>query len=198
MIRLALLLLLVPANCFAAPPSWCVRVFCHKDNDGVVDYAGSGVLIKTDLVVTNYHVVANMKTFVVLFPDWESVEGTVVKFDKDVDLALIKIKDTHRKTVPVATSVAKGRMVKVYGYGQGIYKAGLGYVWAFAGTKTNQFCFFYVDDHQARPGDSGGPVVDLSGKLVGITRGQAPNMTLAVRFEEVQKLVTALKKEKKK
>jgi len=192
-----LLLLLIPTSCLAGPPPWCVRVFCHKDNDGIVDFTGSGVLIETDLVVTNYHVIRGKKTFQVMFPDWESVDGTVVKYDKDVDLALIKIPESYRNTAPVGKLVRQGLIVKGHGYGQGIYKNGVGVVTSFAGTLTNPFCFFYISGHQARPGDSGGPVANTSGKVIGIASGAGPDTTLAIKFEEVEKLVAAYKKEKK-
>src|SRR3954451_11504403 len=70
---------------------------------------GSGAVIADDLVVTNAHVVAGSKHPTVLrHPDGEAFDATVVAFDPDRDVALLRVPGIDRPALPLGDSFGVG------------------------------------------------------------------------------------------
>src|SRR5207237_1813828 len=81
---------------------------------------GSGAVIADDLVVTNAHVVAGSKSPTVLrYPDGDALDATVVAFDPDRDVALLRVPGIDRPALPLGDSFGVGGVGAVVGHPYG-------------------------------------------------------------------------------
>jgi S1-C subfamily serine protease len=132
---------------------------------------GSGFLLTSDgYIITNQHVVGNLKRAHVIFQDGKKADGTVVARDAKRDVALIKIDPPGvqpLKVNPVDLAV-----------GAEVYAVGAPKEKKLAGTVTKGIVSAYRHfdgvrwiqaDAAINPGNSGGPLVDSKGRVVGIT-----------------------------
>src|SRR5512136_3468614 len=137
---------------------------------------GSGVIIDAaGLVVTNNHVIEGADEVKVSLADKREFEATLVLKDPRTDLAVLRIKDGHER-FPVldfadSDALQVGDVVLAignpFGVGQTVTH---GIVSALARTQVgiSDYRFFIQTDAAINPGDSGGALVDLTGKLIGI------------------------------
>ncbi|MGL9718297.1 MAG: Do family serine endopeptidase [Wolbachia sp.] len=135
---------------------------------------GSGFIIDTSgIIVTNYHVINNAQDIVVTMDDNTDFKAKVVGYDIKTDLAVLKI-NANRKLASVAfgnsDKARVGDEVIVIGNPFGVgSSATAGIISAIArdisaGT-TNEFI---QTDAALNRGNSGGPLFDLNGKVIGI------------------------------
>lgn len=161
---------------------------------------GSGTIISADgLVVTNQHVVDSGKTFRVTLSDKREVAATLVGEDRMTDLAVLRISMDELKGTPlpaIATwgdsdTLKVGDYVMAMGAPYGLSRSvSLGIVSnterVFASqsgddiadqefdadTSADIFTRWLQHDALILPGNSGGPLVNLRGEVVGVnTRG---------------------------
>ena len=139
---------------------------------------GAGVIWDEDgLVLTNHHVVAGgrrgVKVKVALY-DGQAFDAEVVKGGRDLDLALLRIEDApgDLPAVPLGDSDALrvGGLVYAIGHPWGRLGAvtagivsGLGVVQGPGGRAR-----YIQSDVALAPGNSGGPLLNAQGKVVGI------------------------------
>ncbi|HUP27507.1 MAG TPA: trypsin-like peptidase domain-containing protein [Chloroflexia bacterium] len=140
--------------------------------------AGAGIIWRADgAVLTNYHVVADGDAPVnVLLPDGREYDAEVVNFNPTLDLALLKLnaEDLPAALVADSTRLRVGELVFAYGHpwGQrdvvtaGIV-SGLGTV-PIPGSGGRE-AQYLRSDVKVAPGNSGGPMLDAYGAVVGIT-----------------------------
>ncbi len=140
-------------------------------NSVVVVYAetgvGSGFSIKENLVITNAHVVGDSKIVAVVLYDGTNIEGTVIKTDEVKDLALIRV---DKSLVPLKISEeSKGVGQEVYAIGAPKdmpYTLTKGIISAL-GRKIGQNTYIQIDA-SVNSGNSGGPLVNDEGDVLGI------------------------------
>jgi S1-C subfamily serine protease len=161
----------IPASAADVPPPQAVRVVV-QDKDGMFS-AGTGTLIREDLIITNDHVVrdrAKNGTITVKFPSGLICEGKVVKTDKVWDLAAIRIEKVDVTPILLGDRPAAGDVITVGGYGSGDYKSTSGELWAYV-SPGEEFAFDVMEVKAlVRNGDSGGGMT-VDGKLVGVLFG---------------------------
>jgi serine protease Do len=157
-------------------PDFFDRFFDSPDNAPDAERSlGSGVIVdKKGFILTNDHVIDQAtKIQVALDGDSSHYSARVVGFDKDTDLAVIKIEADH--DLPVAKlgnsdGVQVGDWVLAFGSPFGLNStvtAGI----VSAKDRSNvghQFQRFIQTDAAINPGNSGGPLVSLSGEVIGI------------------------------
>lgn len=177
----ATLFLVVPA--VGQTPEGCVRVYVNEDADQMPDAFGSGALISPTQVLTNWHVVKdrrrdrrnNDRAVEVRFPDGSRSFAAVVQQDETWDVALLQIHKVEHEPFPIGKRPDTGDEVTVQGFGWDYeYKPQTGLVsdtWMYPSNRINEADFFQVDKVRARQGDSGGPMTDPDGNLVGILYG---------------------------
>lgn len=137
---------------------------------------GSGVLVRADgVVITNDHVIKQAKQIKVVLSDGREFEADVVVRDVRTDLAALKLK-TKDKNLPFlelrdADGLQVGDIVLAvgnpFGFGQTVT---MGIVSGLARTEVGikDFRSFIQTDAAVNPGNSGGPLITLDGRVVGI------------------------------
>ncbi|WP_188463919.1 S1C family serine protease [Bizionia arctica] len=148
-----------------------------KSNVVTKDGLGSGFMISDRLIITAAHVVTVPEKINVLFPDGDIIPATVVSSYKTADIALIKLFRPRINPVTVklgdSDSLKIGERIFVIGapYGQGASLSS-GYVSGIRkqGTGKNPFSNteFIQTDAAINTGNSGGPMFNLKGEVVGI------------------------------
>ena len=144
-----------------------------KERKGVVG-SGSGFLISADgLIVTNKHVAGSGKGMMVKFTDGTQRSAEVVAIDDEQDLALIRVKsDTPFSFVQLSAydNPKDGSNVIIMGYPS---PERFGYTvkttqGAVASGNNPRGGYDITLDARANPGNSGGPVYDNLGHVMGV------------------------------
>lgn len=187
------LAMFAPAVAADTPIPQAVRVVV-QDTDGAFS-AGTGTLIRSDLIITNNHVVrdrARGGTITVKFPDGLIYAGKVVKTQKVWDLAAIRIESVSVTPLPLGDRQATGVMITVGGYGSGDYKASTGELTAFyLHNNASSYRGTLEVNTTVRSGDSGGAMV-RNGKLVGVLWGCDSTNTYGTCISQVKKFLEGI------
>lgn len=134
---------------------------------------GTGFFVSWDgHLVTNHHVVRAASRVQVRLDDGQLLEAEIVTADKHNDLALLRV-DAIREPIPLRRDhgLSKGQEVFALGYplvtlqGQEV-KANFGRVNALSGVRGDER--FAQIDVPIQPGNSGGPLVNQRGEVVGV------------------------------
>ncbi len=136
---------------------------------------GSGVIIDADgHIVTNHHVVGTADVVEVRLADGTKLTGTVIGKDPDTDLAVIKI-STERvlRSAPLGDSdqVKVGQWALAVGNPFGLDRTvTLGVISGVGreNIKLSRYENFIQTDSSIFPGNSGGPLFNLRGEVIGI------------------------------
>jgi S1-C subfamily serine protease len=146
-------------------------------------YDGSGVTVAADTVITNAHVVAGADSVEVQRPDGTVREGRVVRFDPDRDLAVLEVPELGQTPLSLGPAEIPGDGVSI------------GYP---GGQREPRVAPLRIDDRRTatgrdiygspgrersvlflaaelRQGDSGSPVIDTAGRVVGIVFAISPD-----------------------
>jgi S1-C subfamily serine protease len=139
---------------------------------------GSGFPVAADLVVTNAHVVAGSRRHEVLTNKGQRATATVVYFDPNHDLALLSVPDLPVRPLRLAGAPARqGQRAVVLGYPAGGPQKLIGAevvqrvqpeapdIYARPQASRRDI---YVLHARVRKGVSGGPVVDVRGRPLGV------------------------------
>lgn len=137
--------------------------------------AGSGVVVDGDegFIVTNHHVVDGADTISVGLQDGRIFEATLIGSDQRTDIALLQIDAERLTDVPLADAEALrvGDYVVAignpFGLGQTV-TSGIISALGRAGLNDENYEDFIQTDAAINVGNSGGALVDLNGRLVGI------------------------------
>ena len=145
----------------------------QNHGDQVVRGIGSGFIVKSDgMVLTNAHVVQNASEVTVKLTDKREYRAKVVGMDKDTDVAVLKIDAKDLPTVKIgdANKLQVGEWVLAIGSPFGFENsATAGIVSARARSLPGEgYVPFIQTDAAVNPGNSGGPLFDLAGEVVGI------------------------------
>lgn len=149
-------------------------------------FGGTGFAISTNgYILTNLHIINGADSLYVQNSKGESFKVKSVYTDPQNDIAILKISDKHFSnlssipyTIKRSTS-SIGEMVYTLGYPKDDAVLGEGYVSSkngFVGDTTQ-----YQVAISVNPGNSGGPVLDNNGNLVGIISGK-PDQTEGAAF----------------
>ena len=136
---------------------------------------GSGFIIdaKKGYIVTNYHVIKNADEVIVVLSDDTEIEAKVVGFDDRTDVALLKIKtDAPLQEVKFGNSdnVRVGDWVLAIGNPFGLGgTVTAGIVSARArDISANVYVDYIQSDVSINRGNSGGPMFNMNGEVIGI------------------------------
>lgn len=165
-------------------------------------YNGTGFLIDAKgYLVTNAHVVRNAKTVVVQNKKGDNFNAKVIYTDFAKDLVILKIEDDSFKSllnVPygiskMATDLAEP--VFTLGYPRNEIVYGQGYLSAKTGLNGDSLsCQITI---AANPGNSGGPVLNQNGEVIGILSTRqvsAEGVVFAIQSKYIHSVLNELKK----
>lgn len=144
------------------------------------------------LVLTNAHVAERHSPLVTL-PDGTTLPARILASDPSRDLAALAVEATGLPTIPIGKSrgLRPGQMVLAMGYPWGVVGAVTVGVVVNVGSELAEAPWpgreWVVVNLHLRPGYSGGPLVDVQGRLVGInTMMTGPDVGLAVPVHVVK------------
>ena len=153
---------------------------------------GAGILWAPDLVVTNAHV-ARAPCVRVGLADDRQVEARLVAADRRADLALLRLPRVGLAPAALADSDALrvGALVVALGHPLGLRTTlTAGVVHAFAPSLPGGRRWIHADLRLA-PGNSGGPLADTAGQIVGINTMIAGGLALAIPINDVRRFVVS-------
>jgi len=154
---------------------------------------GSGVLWPPGHVVTNAHVVRGSHAGVRLV-DGRRLEGRVIARDVAADLALLRVSGSG---IPAATIAGPGTahvgaLVVAVGHPLGVRGAlTVGIIHAIGPQQIGGRSWIQADVSLAR-GNSGGPLADASGHVVGLNTMVAGTLALAIPMSDVAQFARAV------
>jgi len=173
-----------------------VRVMA-ADRDGFS--LGSGTLVAVSdhhgLVVTNWHVVRDAAgPIVVAFPSGFRSAASVLRTDRDWDLAALAIWRPNVPPVPLANLPPQpGEPLTIAGYGSGQYRMMTGRCTQYVSPGRNQPFEMVELSAPARQGDSGGPIFNGRGELAGVLFGTASGQTSGSYCGRVRMFLTSVR-----
>lgn len=156
-------------------------VSIQRSREGRGSGAGSGVVITPDgYLLTNQHVVERAKRVRIAFVDGRSVEGEVVGEDVATDLAVVRALAAGLPSANVLTTAPRvGQLVVAVGNPFGFQSTVSAGVVSALGRSLRSRKGRLIEgivQHTAplNPGNSGGPLVDTLGRVVGINTAIIP------------------------
>ena len=152
---------------------------------------GAGVLWAPDLVVTNAHV-AGAARVLIGFADDRQVEASLVVVDSRADLALLRVPTVEIAPAAWTDSDALrvGALVAAVGHPLGLRRTlTAGVVHGFPPSRSGGR--WIQADLRLAPGNSGGPLADTTGRVVGINTMIAGGLALAIPINDVRRFVAA-------
>jgi len=153
---------------------------------------GAGVLWPRGCVVTNAHV-ARRSVMAVRLVDGRRLEGRLLARDGSSDLALLRVAGTGMPAAPIADSDAArvGALVVAMGHPLGVRGALTAGIIHAIGPITPGGRAWIQADVRLAPGNSGGPLADASGRVMGLNAMVAGALALAIPMAHVERFVRA-------
>ncbi len=160
---------------------------------------GSGFLIDPKgYIITNAHVLKGSGA-VVVNSKGQEFNATIANIDLEKDLAILKINDQDYeplKSLPYSIRRANtdlGEQIFTLGYPRNDIVYGEGYLSARTGYNSDSLT--YQVQISANPGNSGGPVFNNNGEVIGVLstrQAQAEGVTFAVKSKNIFRMVDEL------
>ncbi len=142
--------------------------------------SGSGVITTEDgLILTAAHVVQGAEELLVVFPDGKQVPGKVLGANYSKDIAMVKIAKSGKwpyAEMGTSEDLAAGDWVVALGHSAG-FDASRPPPVRFGRVISEGPGNFLTTDCTLIGGDSGGPLFDLSGRIVGIHSSIGQSLT---------------------
>lgn len=166
-------------------------------------YGGTGFAVSGNgYIVTNYHVVAGADSVYVQNNKGEAFKAVSVFEDISSDLAVLKIADSTFKSQPLPYALkpqnAKlGEEVFTMGFPRDEIVYGKGYISAKTGFNGDTTA--YQVSIPVNPGNSGAPLLDNQGDVVGIVTGKqttSDGIAFAVKSAHLKRLLDEMPKDK--
>lgn len=133
---------------------------------------GSGfVIAEGGYIVTNAHVMEGAKAATIVTYDGQIHKVSIIGQDSKMDIALLKIGETNYKplTLENSNNVQVGEKVIAIGNPLGLqFSVSEGIISAVNRRGTNGLNNYIQTDASLNPGNSGGPLIDVNGRVVGI------------------------------
>jgi len=178
----------------------------------VKEGSGSGFVWDEDgHVVTNYHVVSGSERFRVRFPSGLAYPAELIGAAPDYDLAVLKVEAEreHPKPLPLGRSseLRVGQhcfaIGSPFGYEQTLTTGVISALERSIQSQSNLAIHGVIQtDAAVNPGNSGGPLLDSSGRLIGVNTaiatatGANTGVSFAVPVDTVNRIVPRILKEK--
>lgn len=158
---------------------------------------GSGVIYKSNgYIITNAHVVEEIKNLTVILSDGTTLPGTVLYSDKKADLAVVKVNKIGLKAIKMAEfeDIASGKTAIAIGTPISMSlrnSVTKGIISSPAVSLYDSYYRLIQTDTTINPGNSGGALINTKGELIGITSSKyagvgIENLAFAIPIDTVQ------------
>jgi S1-C subfamily serine protease len=160
---------------------------------------GTGFIVTDDgLIVTNYHVIDDGGPISVLKFDRTTVPARIIGTDPIRDLALLKITGVGYKELKLGKSdeLSVGNKVIAIGNPLGLsFSVTEGIISALNREGANNLREYIQTDVPLNPGNSGGPLININGKVVGINNfkvGGSEGLGFALESNSIRETINKI------
>ena len=157
----------------------------------------TGIALDAETILTAAHVIEDEDNIGVVLPGGAESKAELLGYDPNSDLAVLKLADGGATPAETANGVAVGELVLSLGRPFGEIQASLGTLSAKGGPSQNHrggmLEGHYRTDATPYPGFSGGPLINVSGQVVGINTSGL-GMPIAIPISIALKIAETLKK----
>ncbi|PQV51976.1 DegQ family serine endoprotease [Paraburkholderia sp. BL21I4N1] len=169
-----------------------------EQNSGV----GSGFILSADgYVMTNAHVVDDADTIYVTLTDKREFKAKLIGVDDRTDVAVVKISAANLPTITIGDSnkVRVGEWVVAIGSPFGLENTVTAGIVSAKGRDTGDYLPFIQTDVAVNPGNSGGPLINMQGEVIGINSqiysrtGGFMGISFAIPIDEAMRVADQLK-----
>lgn len=184
----------------------CLRESFDEGKRVTQEVSGSGVLMSADgEVLTNWHVIDKATEVRCLLYDGTHYNADILGSDKDIDLALIHLRrEAGAEPLPHASLADSSELT------EGDFVMAMGAPWGMSRSvsigiissvrrylpENSEYSLWLQTDAAISPGNSGGPLVNTEGEVVGInTRGvmEGGDMGFSVPSDTIRMLLPRLR-----
>jgi len=170
--------------------------------DEVPRGVGSGFVISSDgYVMTNHHVVDGADEIYVTLADKREFRGKLIGSDRRTDVALVKIEVADLPRLPIGDSrkLRVGEWVIAIGSPFGFDSTVTAGIVSAKSRDTGEYLPFIQTDVAVNPGNSGGPLLNMAGEVVGINSqiysrtGGFMGISFAIPIDEAMRVADQLR-----
>ncbi|SAK76160.1 peptidase S1C, Do [Caballeronia calidae] len=174
----------------------------NQDNSEQSSGVGSGFILSTDgYVMTNAHVVDDADTIYVTLTDKREFKARLVGVDERTDVAVVKISASNLPAITIGDSnkVRVGEWVLAIGSPFGLDNTVTAGIVSAKGRDTGDYLPFIQTDVAVNPGNSGGPLINMAGEVIGINSqiysrtGGFMGISFAIPIDEAMRVADQLK-----
>ncbi len=158
---------------------------------------GSGFILTADgFVMTNAHVVQGADEIIVTLPDRREFRGKLIGADRRTDVAIVKIEAASLPFVKLGDPqrLRVGQWVVAIGSPFGLDNTVTAGIVSAKARETGEYLPFIQTDVAVNPGNSGGPLINMAGEVVGInsqiftTSGAFAGISFAIPIDEASRV----------
>ena len=163
---------------------------------------GSGFIIESNgLILTNAHVVEGANTIYVTLTDKREYKAKLLGMDKRTDMAVVKIEARDLPRLPLGDSsrVRVGEWVLAIGSPFGLENTVTAGIVSAKSRDTGDYLPFIQTDVAVNPGNSGGPLLNTAGQVIGINSqifsrsGGYMGISFAIPIDEAMRVADQLR-----
>ena len=163
---------------------------------------GSGFIIESNgLILTNAHVVEGATTIYVTLTDKREFKAKLLGMDKRTDVAVVKIEARDLPRLPLGDSskVRVGEWVLAIGSPFGLENTVTAGIVSAKSRDTGDYLPFIQTDVAVNPGNSGGPLLNTAGQVIGINSqifsrsGGYMGISFAIPIDEAMRVADQLR-----
>ena len=188
-----------------------IKATASADFSGIIENVIKGVVtIKTDIsqgsgfivtddgyVVTNHHVMRGAKSAGIYTYDDKTYSVRIIDYNQDMDLALLKISGSFDELEFGDSDDMKiGEKVIAIGNPLGLsFTATEGIISGLHREGINNLPYYFQTDVSLNPGNSGGPLINTKGKVIGINNfvvSGAENLGFALESNKIVEVINEI------
>jgi serine protease Do len=163
---------------------------------------GSGFVISADgFILTNHHVVEGADTIIVTTTDKRELSGKLIGSDQRTDVALVKVEGKGLTTLKIGDPqrLRVGEWVVAIGSPFGLDNTVTAGIVSAKGRDTGDYLPFIQTDVAVNPGNSGGPLINMRGEVIGINSqiysrtGGFMGISFAIPIDEAMRVTDQLR-----
>jgi serine protease Do len=164
---------------------------------------GSGFILSSDgYVMTNAHVIDDAESIYVTLTDKREFKAKLIGVDDRTDVAVVKIEASNLPAVTIGDSnkLRVGEWVVAIGSPFGLENTVTAGIVSAKGRDTGDYLPFIQTDVAVNPGNSGGPLINMQGEVIGINSqiysrtGGFMGISFAIPIDEAMRVADQLQR----